>query len=78
MAVWPHNLAAPFLSFGLRFFFQVAFCCLVIWSQWAGLGGSGVGAVAWAALGSAAGLPVELGGKGPGGGAGRGGPWGHR
>ena len=25
LAVWPHNLAAPFLSFGLRFFF-FGFC----------------------------------------------------
>ena len=37
-----------------------------------------VGAAAWAASGSAAGLPVAVAAKGPGCGAGRGGPWVHR
>ena len=50
-------------------------CCLVIWSQWAGLGGSWVKAAAWAASGSAAELPALVGGdKGLGGATGCGAP----
>ena len=41
---------------------------MVIWSQLAGVGGSGVGAAAWAASGSAAGLPEVVADKSPGGG----------
>ena len=60
--------APPFLFFGLWCRFQLSFCCLVIWSQLAGLGGSGVlgiwlesstGGVPW--LGSSSGFGPWLG-----------------
>ena len=56
---------APFLFRGFWRRFQWFFWCLVIWSQWVGLGVSRVGAAAWAASGSTAGLPVVVGDKGP-------------
>ena len=55
---------------------KYGFDFFAIWSHWACPGLSGAAAAAWAASGSAAGLPV--GDKGPGGGAGRGGAWGRR
>ena len=44
LADWPHSSAPPSLFRGFWRRFQLHFCCLVILSQWAGLGGSGVGA----------------------------------
>ena len=52
----------PSFFFGIWSRFQLYLCFLVIWSQLAGLGGSEVGAAAWSASGSAAGLPVVGGG----------------
>ena len=71
------RLAAYFCApLSFLWFWRLSSCPSVIWPS-GPIGLTGVGAAAWAASGSAAGLPEVVGDKGPGGGAGRGRPWGH-